>query len=179
MTDISYEEFLSEVQRKGSKPHRIAHCLGVRDAWRWARRLKWGPTGGSKFTSDIFSRIVDTVNQELSESLLEGHEVVFPHQMGTLRLIGRTPVIKSRGNRIVTNYRTDWGKTMRCWYEDSSMRSQRRLIKRPARYICSISYLKSSARYRNRRFYSFRANRSLVRRLGKRIEEGKVNFLIC
>lgn len=174
-----YQEFLSDIQKKGSKPHRISHCLGTRDAWRWARKLKWEPTGGLKFTSDIFSRIVDTVNQELAESLMEGHEIELPYQMGNLRLIGIPARVKAENGKITTNYRTDWKKTLECWYADPDMRRQRKLVKRPAKYICSISYLKNTARYRNRRYYSFRANRSLVKALGKRIEEGKVNFLIC
>lgn len=175
---MSYQEFLNKIQRCGSKPHNISHCYGARDAWKWVRKNKWESLKGYKCSSSLYGAVIDEVNKMLSEKLLEGHSVDLPHQMGTLRLIAKEGKTGFLEGKIRNNYRVDWKKTLECWYEDDDARKQKIKIKRVQKYIYSLEYLKQHARYRNQKFYQFRVNRSLVRALGDKIENERLNALI-
>lgn len=174
----AYQEYLNKLQKKGSKPHKLSHCLGARDAWKYVRKNKWTALKGLKCPSDLYGKVIDNVNLQIVEYLLDGHEVEFPYQMGSIRLISTPAKLEMVNGKLVNNYRVDWKKTLECWYNDPSMEKQRKVIKRISKSICSIEYSKLKARYRGKSYYMFRANRSLVRTVGKRLEEGKINALI-
>lgn len=171
---MEYQEFLNSLQKRGSKPHHINHCLGSRDAWKWVRKNKWKALGGTPCHQSIYSAIVDTVNKILVEQLLEGHEIEFPHQMGTLKLISAPTKVYVENGELKTNYRTDWKKTLELWYEDEEARNSHKTVKKINSRNYSIKYDKSKARYANRRLYQFRANRSLSKELGRASESRKI-----
>lgn len=172
-----YQEFLSNIQKRGSKEHHISHCYGVRDAWKWVRKNKWVSLNNLKCSSSLYAEVVNTTNKILAEMLLEGHEIVLPYQLGSLRIIGVPAQLKMRNGVLRNNYRVDWKKTLDYWYQDSQAKDEKRLIKRIQKNLYSIHYNKSRASYRNQRYYMFRANRGLVRQFGNRIRQGKLNTL--
>ena len=171
---VNYTEFLNKLQKKGSKPHRLTHCRGSRDAWKWVRKNKWKALGGTPCDQSLYSKIIDTVNKYLIEQLFEGHEIEFPHQMGTMRVTSFPSRIYMKDGEIVTNYRTDWKKTLELWYADEEARNTHKPIKKVTRRKYHIKYDKHKARYSNRRFYTLRLNRSLSRSFWKAVEEGKI-----
>ena len=173
MTD--YQEFLSKLQKKGSKPYKLNHCLGSRDAFNWVRKNKWQALGGRKCDKLLYSQIVSEVNKILAEMLLEGHEIEFPHQMGSLVLAKKPARVFYKDGELETNYWTDWQQTVKLMYEDSEAYNEHMKIKRVQPYIYRIRYYIRKAKYRNRRFYKFHPNRSLVRTMGKTIESGRMN----
>lgn len=167
-----YQEFVGKLQKRGSKPYRIGHCLGARDAFHWVRSHRWKATGDKPVDKLLYSQIVSEVNKVLAEMLLEGHDIEFPYQMGSL-VLTRTPAkVRYEDGELKTNYRTDWKKTLEYRFKED--KEGHELIKRIQPFIYSIRYYKKRAKYHNRRFYSFRANRSLVRIVGAAIEMGKV-----
>lgn len=170
-----YQEFLNKLQKRGSKPYKIAHCLGARDAWKWVRRNKWKALDGAPCSKLTYGDIISTVNSKLAELMLEGHEVELPYKMGSFILCSLPSRVFFEEGEYKTNYRTDWLKTLALWYEDEKARNTHKPIKRIAKSIYFIRYYKSRANYKNKRFYKFRANRSLVRKLGAAIERGRVN----
>lgn len=170
---MEYQEFIGKLQKRGSKPHKISHCLGARDAFEWVRSHHWITTNGQKVDKLLYSQIISEVNKILAEKLLEGHEVEFPYQMGSL-VLSRTPAkVRYKDGELLTNYRTDWKKTLEYRFSESPDTPKR--IKRVQPFIYSIQYYKKGARYHNRAFYIFRINRSLVKALGAAIERGKIN----
>lgn len=175
---MTYQEFLSDLQKLGSKPHKISKCLGARDAWKWVRKNKWEALRGSMCSSSLYGAVVDEVNKLIVEQLIEGHTITFPHQMGTLKLTATEAKVSYSDGKIKNNYRIDWKKTLNYWYKNPEAREQKQYIKKIQDYIYNILYIKNSARFKYRRFYQFRANRSLVKTLGKRIENEKLNALI-
>lgn len=175
---MAYQEFLNDIQKKGSKPHHIGHCLGARDAWKWVRKNKWKLLKGHKFCPQLYGALIGRVNTLLIEKLLEGHQIVLPHLMGSLELVGTPAKLKEEKGKLKTNYRVDWKKTLECWYNDEEARNERIKVKRIQKYLYSIKYSKSTSNYRNQKFYNLRLNRSLVRTLGKKIENEKLNALI-
>lgn len=177
MLTMDYQEFLNRLQKRGSKPHRISHCYGARDAWRWVRGNKWQAFNGHPFPQSLYSHIVGAVNQFLIEQLLEGHKIHLPCGMGTLYLASIPSKVHLEGSSLKTNYRTDWQKTLRLWYDDADARNKHQLVKRIQKDIVFIKYDKSGANYTNKKYYHFRANRSLVRKVGKAIEEGSATMM--
>lgn len=174
-----YQDFLNILQKRGSKKHSIGHCLGSRDAWKWVRKNRWTALNGNTCSSTLYAAIINDINEMLVERLLEGHPVDFPYQMGTLQLISFDPVIRNKNGKITNNYIVDWKKTLKCWYEDGEMREKKVLVKRIQKKIVRIQYSKEKAKFKFRKYYNFRLNRSLVKLLGKRVANTKMNTLIC
>lgn len=170
MTD--YQKYLNSLQKRGSKAHSIGHCLGSRDAFAWVRRNHWKAVGGKPVDKLLYSRIVSEVNKELLSVLLDGHIVEFPHQMGCLSVIRSPARVVYEDGAMKTNYRTDWKKTLHYRYEEDPESHLR--IKRVQPFIYSIKYSKGKARYHNQKFYMFRVNRSLSRKLGTAVEESRI-----
>ena len=172
--NADYQKFLRDLQKWGSKPHKIGHCLGTRDAWKWVRKNKWEALGGKPFDQLMYSKIINNVNKALVEQLLDGHEIEFPFQMGSLILKSRPVVVKFKKGKLINNYRIDWEKTLNYWFEDKEALKKREVVKRIQKNIYSIKYQKDKAKFKNRHFYLFRANRNLVKSLGNVIENGRV-----
>lgn len=162
-----YDSFLNTLQKRGSKPHHISHCYGSRDAWKWVRKNKWKELGGKPCDQSLYSNVISYVNQILAEKLLEGHEIVFPYQMGSLRLSSIQTKVSIENGKVKTNCCTDWKKTLEYWYEDKGAMEAHKTIKWVQKRLVFIRYYKRYATFKNRRFYSFRPNRSLIKTLGK------------
>lgn len=174
---MEYQSYLNRLQKKGSNPHKIGHCLGVRDAWKWVRKNKWQAVNGNNYSHNIYSKVINRVNQILVEKILEGHEFELPYQMGSIHVCSVPAKILYDGDRLKNNYRVDWKKTLELWYEDKEAEANKVVIKRVQKNIYFIKYSKGKAAYINKRFYSFRANRSFSRLLGKAIETGAVRAM--
>lgn len=172
MLTMDYQEYLNKLQKRGSKPYKLNHCLGARDAFHWVRRNKWKATGGIPVDKLLYSQIVSEVHKQLVDMLIDGHEVEFPYKMGSI-LLTRTPAkAEYIDGEIVTNYRTDWKKTLE--YRFNEDRDGHKRIKRIQPFIYKIRYYKRSANYHNKKFYLFRTNRSVVRTLGAAIERHRM-----
>lgn len=174
---MNYQSFLSRLQKKGSKPHKIAHCLGVRDAWKWVRKNKWEALNYNHCDSKLYSTIINKVHQAFVEYLINGHTIDFPHQMGGISICSYPSKVIFVNGKVSNNYRADWKKTLKLWFEDEEAFKSRIVVKRRQNNIYFIRYNKNRAKYHNMKLYQFRANRSLVRKVGKAIEEGAVRAM--
>lgn len=172
---MEYQEFLNQLQKRGSKPHKLGHCLGTRDAWKWVRHNHWQKTGGEPVDQLLYSKIINEVNQILVEQMLEGHVFDLPYQMGSFLIASKPARVEEVDGELLTNYRTDWKKTLQYFYEDEEGRNQHKTIKRIQTEIYYIKYSKKGAKYHNRMFYKFRANRSFVKKLGAAVGMGVVH----
>lgn len=170
-----YESFLNTLQKRGSKPHHISHCYGSRDAWKWVRKNKWKELGNKPCDQSLYSNVISHVNQILAEKLIEGNEIVFPYQMGSLRLSSTDTKISIENGKVSTNCCTDWKRTLEYWYEDKEARESHKTIKWVQKKLLFVRYYKKSATFRNRRFYSFRLNRSLSKALGRNYAKRTLN----
>lgn len=170
-----YEEFLNRLQKRGSKPYKLDHCLGSRDAFHWVRKNKYKALNGKPIDKLLYSQIISEVNKVLIEKMMEGHIIPIPCGMGHL-VISRTPAkVEYVDGELKTNYRTDWKRTLQYLYEDEEARNLHKRIMRIQPYIYRVKYYTRRATYTNKRFYLFRANRSLVRKLGAAVEERRID----
>lgn len=173
----AYQEFCKWLRRGGPKVYKITGCLGARAAWKWVRKNKWVLTDGP-VDQLLYSQVIREIHKLLVDRLMEGHEIIFPNGMGSLRLTslpGRVTVDKD-GN-IQTNYRNDWAKTIRYWFEDNSAMKKGKMVKMISKDIYFVRYYKDRANYLNKRFYSFRPNISLIKRLGYTLRDERVNAM--
>lgn len=173
---MEYQAFLNRLQKRGSKKHVITHCLGARDAWKWVRKNKWERLGGHPCPQSLYGSIIDHVHQLLVEQMMEGHIIDMPMQMGSFYVASIPARVEYKEGKIKTNYRVDWLKTLKLWYEDKEALESHQTIKRVQKDIVYIGYDKRKANFTNKRFYVFRANRSLVRKVGHALEEGSLRF---
>lgn len=157
------------------KTHKIAHCLGSRDAWKWVRKNKWKALGGEPFDQLLYSKIINAVNQNIVELVLEGKDVEFPHSMGRLRLIKEKKDVYISDGKVKTTYMKDWDKTLRMWFEDEEEREAHTVIRRVRPYSFKIAHIKDRTAFPNKHFYHFRANRKLNKRLGEMSEWYNIN----
>lgn len=174
---MDYQAFLNRLQKRGSKPHTIGHCLGTRDAWKWVRKNKWHRLNNKPLSQSLYSSIINTVNQFIIEQLLEGHEIELPNRLGSLYLASVPAKVVYKDGELKTNYRTDWLKTFSLWFEDEEAYNSHKRIKRVQKDIVFIKYDKHKANFINKRFYFFRANRSLVRKVGHTVENCPIPIL--
>lgn len=170
----AFKEFMDVLCKRGSKPHKLTHCFGARDAWKWVRSNKWKAVGEAPVDQSLYSTIINEVNRCLIELLLEGHQVELPYQMGILILSSLPARVALEDGEWNTNYRTDWVKTTRLWFEDKEAMDTHKPIKRVSQRIYYIRYSKKGARYAHKKYYRFRVNRSLAKRLGKEIATRKM-----
>jgi len=173
MPTMNYQQFLNKIQKKGSKPHRIAHCLGVRDAWKWMRKNKWKYLNPCPQT--LYHTIISTVNKHITDILIEGHSVHLPYGMGSIELHSSSPKLERKNGEWKTNYRTDWPKTLKLWYSDEEAMLNHYHVKKQEKIIYYIRYMKTNANYHNKRYYKMRFNRSLIKKLGAALERGRVS----
>lgn len=171
----NYEEFIARIQKRGSKPYKLSHCLGSRDAFHWVRKNKWKSLGGTPCDKLLYSRIVSEVNRQILDLVLDGHEVQLPYRMGSLQLACAKARVTIEDGEIKTNYRTDWKRTLRFLYEDEEARNAHKRIKRVQPLIYNVRYYKRGANFTNKRFYLFRPNRSVLKTLGAAVEERRLD----
>jgi len=176
MLMTTYQEFLNKLQKRGSKPHTIRHCLGSRDAFHWVRKNKWEALDGKHCDKLLYSQIVSEVNRILSEKLLEGHMIEFPYQMGEL-VLNKLPtkVYFDENDEIKNTYGVNWKRTLEYWYENPEAAGTHIPLKWVQKHRYFIRYYKRDAHFRNRFFYTFRTSKSLLKRLGKMIQTRKIN----
>lgn len=168
---MEYQEFLNKLQKRGSKPHKITHCLGARDAWKWLRKNKWHRTDGKSVSQSLYSSIINSVNKVLIDQMLEGHEIELPMRMGSFYLASIPTKVMFKEGKLINNYRTDWIKTLNLWYKDKDAYTSHKTVKRIQNEIVCICWDKHKAIFNNKQFYMFRANRSLVKKVGKAFEQ--------
>ena len=153
------------------REYKINHCLGTRQAWLWIRANSWKPLNNTSCDSSIYSKIINSINKLLAESLLEGHTIVFPYKIGRLSIQSVKTYVKLKNGVLKDNYRTDWKTTLKYWQEDPDAQKAHKRIKRIQKYLYFIRYSRRGSSHRYKAFYKFRANRSLVRLVGHEIEK--------
>lgn len=169
------DDFRREIL-KLDKPrtHKVRNSLGVYDAYKYLRKNKWVDIG-RPLTEHEFYTIIRQVNNYLADNLLNGHDILLPHRLGTIELRKYDTRISFCNGKIVTNLPVDWDRTLKLWSEDEEAYKGRTLVKMEEKEIFKVFYNRRNANYSNKSFYSFEVNRDLKRKLKQRIKNGAID----
>lgn len=154
-----------------SRVHRVNNSYGVYDAYKYIRKYKWFNIG-QPVTEHQFYYIIRNINNLLSDSLVQGHDIKLPCRMGTIEIRKYDAIISINNGKIKTNLPVDWDRTLKLWLEDEEAYKEKTLIKMEEKEIFKIHYNRIRADYNNKSYYEFIVNRDLKKRLKKRIKNG-------
>lgn len=162
----SFSEFMTKVLKRrkidGKKKTKGNHPT-IYECYNWVRDTYLKPAGIKGVNREEFYRIVKAVNTIVKEAYLEGYEFTFPYD--TLRM--RIQV--KEGSRNIS-----WIKTLKAWYEDTSLMEDKIRIKNDKKDRMPIIYGKVGNKVRNHSCYLFSPNRELKIQVTNRFNEGKL-----
>lgn len=145
---------------------KITNLYGTRDIYRLLRKERKHP----KVDETTFSRIINSVNKELTAIFLVEGEIPLPYQMGSIELRKHKPRIKIENNKLITDLPVDWKKTLQLWEEDEEAKETKLLVRLNTPMVYKVSYIKRKAKYKNKVFYHFRPMRDFKRALVPKIK---------
>lgn len=168
----THKEFRRKIL-KLEKPrlHKVRNSLGIYDAYKYIRKNKWFNMGQS-LTEHEFYSIIRGINNLLSESLIQGHDILLPCGMGNIEVRKYDARFTFENGKVRTNLPIDWDRTLKLWSEDEEAYKERTLIKMEEKEIFKVYYNRIKADYNNKSLYEFAVNRDLKRRLKQRIKSG-------
>lgn len=166
------DEFRKSILKvKDSRVHRVNNSYGVYDVYKYIRKNKWFDIG-QPITEHQFYYIIRNINNLLSDSLVQGHDIKLPCKMGTIEVRKYDAVISINNGKVKTNLPVDWDKTLKLWSEDEEAYKERTLIKMEEKEIFKVHYNRIRADYNNKSYYEFIVNRDLKKRLKRKIKNG-------
>lgn len=173
--DKGLVDFLNSIKKVHEpRKYKVTNSLGVYSAYTWIRKRKWLNIGRCLKEHEFYS-IIRKVNDYLADSFLHGNDIELPHGMGRIELRKYDVKVSFKDKKVKTNLPIDWHKTLKLWYEDEEAHKEKTLVKMEEKEIFKVYYNKQLARYSNKDFYEFKANRELKKRLKQRIKEGKLD----
>lgn len=175
MTEI---EFLNSIKKvHDSRNHRVKNSYGIYDGYKYYRRTK---PKESKYilTESQYFAITRKINRALGDLLISGEDIKLPYSLGRLEIRKYGANIAIEDGKIKTNLPVDWEGTLQLWYSDKDSFEHRKLLRMEEKEVYRIHYNRTIARFANKSFYKFTANRDLRRRLRDNIKAGKIEAFI-
>lgn len=175
----NFEEYRKNILKVSeSRKSYITGSLGVKQAYKYYKGHH--PKGHKYVLNDSqYSRIIRGINELLIEELYNANMIKFPYSMGALEVREYTPRVKYiNGNIINTNY-IDWNATLKLWFDDEESRNKKTIVRQRGSNIYRILYIKGSkAKYNNKKFFEFRACRSLRQKIKEQVLNNTINAYI-
>lgn len=177
-TQEGFIEFSKKIRNaESSHIHKIRNSYGVYDGFRYYRKTK--PKEDKYILNQIqYLAITRYVNKMLSESLIHGEDVIFPHRMGKLELRKYNSNIKFEDGKLKTNLSIDWNKTLRLWHEDKESYDKKTLVRVNKKELFRIIYNRKDANYNNKNFYQFTVTREIRKHLNDNIKNNEIDAFI-
>lgn len=171
----SQQDFRRKVLKINStRKHRITGSSGVYDSYKWIRKNKWLNIG-RPVTEHQFYSIIRKINTYLADELSSGNDVTLPCNMGRLEIRKSIPRISIYNGSVKTNLPIDWDRTLKLWYEDKESFEQKTLVKIQEKEIFRVYYNRLKCDFNNQSFYEFSVNRTIKKKLNKKIKEGQID----
>lgn len=169
-------EFKKRVKKVSApRKHKVRNSLGIRDAYLYVQSRKWLNIG-HPVKEKLFQQIIRGVNSQLALELSEGRSIMFPLNMGALEVRKSERFVEFEKDKLKTNYRIDWDKTLELWAGDKEAYKERKLVRdvnSKERY--TIFYNRKTANYENKSYFQFRPNRGIIVTLGQNIKHGYID----
>lgn len=168
---VAYKNSVKKVYTNHT--YKIKNSFGVYDAYRYISRNKWLNIGQSISTKNFYL-IIRTINKYYANELSVGNDVKLPHRMGRLEVGKANAFVRFNGNKIETNRRIDWNKTLELWYEDEAAKNRKQLVRVNSDVVFKLRYTKRRANYENKSYFRFAFTRKVKQALKENILENKI-----
>lgn len=160
------------------RPHKILSHYGVSDYYADYKR-----NSDSKMDRKTYSSILTSLLSELMKAVIKNNYMLkLPHKMGTVILLKRSTRTEFVDGKMKTNRPIDYAATNKLWEERPDLKEQKKVIyhenKHSGGYVFRLSYLKSSAVFKNKSVYWMQMNRTMKRMLKDLIVDNKVDALL-
>lgn len=166
MEQDNFEEFSKSIRKaKGEKREfKVTNSLGVKQAFFYYRKHR---KKEKKFVlnSIRYYEILRRINDLISQELIKGGKVILPERMGELQIEKVETFVKIKDNKLITNRKINWEKTLKLWWEEEECRSKKTLVRNDFKDIIKVTYIKKKAVYINKSYYRFTPHRTLMNKL--------------
>lgn len=171
---MNYNSYRDSILKKTQKRiHSVKNSLGVKDAYDFYKcNYK------VKVSQLLYSKIIRDINKELGNLLLECNDIILPYYLGRITLRKYKYEIKLINGQLKNKLPIDWDTTLKLWYSDLESQKQKKLVRLNTNYVFRIYYDKSKAKYNNKAFYTFKANRNLKHLIKQAIQDKQIDALI-
>lgn len=166
-TDEGFSLFMEKVLKKRGSKKRTAVLRTKRRIYSDIEQSN--PTGVSY---KDFWKILDTVFLLFADSLLNGNDIRFPYNLGSINTVSRETNVKNVNGRLKIFKYIDWNATLKLWYSDPEAKKEKILVRTDQKNIYSICYRKKNASYNNKKYFRFLPARELKLKLRDKIREG-------
>lgn len=172
------ERFIAEIKNvHGSRHHQIKNSYDTKDFYRGYIK---GLDRDSQYyiTERQYGEVLRATNDMLMGRLLDGCQVVFPYNFGSIQIEGYKHSFKIVDGKLRTSQIIDWDSTIRLWYEDYECRKNKTLVRKDqGEMFYVLKYHHSKGRLKNKGFLCFTPCRRITDIINKKMIEGEINVL--
>jgi hypothetical protein len=116
-------------------------------------------------------------NKFIMFKVVQGEEVVLPHRLGSLYIVGKKQKVKFDEKGKIVGLAPDWVKTKQMWEENPETKKEKKVLyhtnPETEGYRYKIFWSKKSMIALNRMLYALRFTRTNKRNVSTLIKEGK------
>lgn len=172
------EQFIANAKNvHGKRVHNATNSYDTKDFYRGY--IKGLGKDSKYFVSERkYGEILRVTNDILTGKLLDGYQVVFPYNFGSMQIESFKESFKIVDGKIRTSMMVDWNETLKLWYEDEECRKNKTLVRkdRGGRY-CTLRYHRSNGRLQHKKYLYFMPCRRLTNIINKKMEEEGLDVL--
>lgn len=173
---MEYKDFrIDTLKAVGKKDFKVRNSNTLRSIYRALHKDKSIP---ADMTENQFSSIIKEVHKVYIEHFIKGSDIVFPFNMGRIELKKYHTKVEIVNNKIKTNYPINWKETLQWWYEDTTAKANKKLLRHETKYVFRILYNKSRAKFNNKVFYKFTPARSFKKALREKINNNEIDAFL-
>lgn len=165
----TFSKIIRKVSQK--RKHKATNSYGVLDVYNSYKK----ECTKNKVTLQVFRQVVRSIGKANADSLSLGNEVYLPYNMGTVELRKYYPNNTIVNGKLKTTLAIDWFKTLKLWFEEPSLKKNKRLIKCETNELFKIFYNKKKAKYSHKTNFHFAFNRKLKLQLKQNINNNLID----
>lgn len=165
--------FIEDIKGKRGKG-RISNSIGVYDIYKMLRKDKWLNIGRPLKEHEFYS-IIRTVNNKISEDILDGVDISLPYGMGKIFIQKTKPRVFMKDGRIINTFPVDWNSTLELWSNDEEAYKDKVLLRHERKYRLKVKYTTIESYYTNKSFYVLDFNRELKNQVNRKANSNKLD----
>ena len=166
-------KFIDDIKKvKEPRKHSIKGACKIRDLYTELKHDKSLP----QIDLHTFRCLIRTMGKNLSQLILDGHIIQLPLQMGKICVYQKDYTLKFVNGKVKHNYKVDWGNTIKLWEDDEEARRDKTILYHAEDKMLLVKYYKHFAKFKNKKFFTFRVTSEVRRNVHKYSNEHNVMY---